>query len=85
MKGGTTVTVTNRHFDQPATLTLVVPGAKAVAQATILAADSPRAVNSAEAPDRVAPRALEVQRDGADGWRLELPPHALATVVMRAS
>lgn len=78
--GGTAVTVTNRHFDQAARLTLVVPGMKAVAQAAILAADSPRAVNSAAQPDRVKPAALAVAADGAGQWVVELPPHSLATI-----
>jgi hypothetical protein len=50
----------------------------------LLTADSPRAVNSAAEPDRVAPVALEVAGDGQDGWRVELPPHSLATMVIRA-
>jgi alpha-N-arabinofuranosidase len=77
---GIAITLTNRHYDQPASVRLVGVDASGQAQGQILAADSPRAVNSADAPDRVAPTALGVTRDGQDGWRVELPPHALATI-----
>ncbi len=76
----TTVTVTNRHFDQPATLTLVVPGTKSVTQATILAADSPRALNSAAHPDCIKPAPLAVSANGVDRWLIDLPPHSVATI-----
>jgi len=49
----------------------------------LLAADSPRAFNSAGTPDRVAPTTLAVQGDRRDGWLVELPPHSMATVVLR--
>ena len=50
----------------------------------LLAANNPRAYNSAGTPDQVAPTALAVQRDGRDGWLIDLPPHSMATVVLRA-
>src|SRR5439155_389604 len=81
VKGGTTaMTVTNRHYDQSATLTLVAPGTKSVSQAAVLAADSPRAVNSASQPDRVKPAPLSVASLGAGRWQVELPPHSVATI-----
>jgi alpha-N-arabinofuranosidase len=81
---GLAVTLINRHLSQPASVRLVCPDAPEHAAGQLLAADSPAAQNSAEAPDRVAPAALVVARDGHDGWRVELPPHALATVVLSA-
>ncbi|HEY3229559.1 MAG TPA: alpha-L-arabinofuranosidase C-terminal domain-containing protein, partial [Roseiflexaceae bacterium] len=74
---GVAITLINRHFDQPASVRLVCAGAPERANGQVLAADSPRDGNSADAPDRVAPAALAVPRDGSDAWRVELPPHAL--------
>jgi len=82
---GVAITLINRHFDQPASVRLVCADAPERANGQVLAADSPRDGNSADAPDRVAPAALAVPRDGSDAWRVELPPHALATVVIRRS
>lgn len=45
----------------------------------LLAADSPRATNSVEQPDRVAPVAPSVHRDG-DASRVKLPLHSIATM-----
>lgn len=73
------VTVINRHYAQPAEVLLRGPGAGR-ASAQLLAAPSADAGNSPDAPDAVAPVALPVRQEG-DGWRIELPPHSLATVV----
>jgi hypothetical protein len=32
----------------------------------------------------VVPTALAVKGNGRDGWLVELPPHSMATVVLRA-
>ncbi|MCC6805320.1 MAG: alpha-N-arabinofuranosidase [Anaerolineae bacterium] len=77
---GTAVTATNRHYDQPASVTLSVPDSTKVVQAQILASDSARDGNSAEQPNRVKLADLRVSADGGN-WRIELPPHAVATVV----
>jgi alpha-N-arabinofuranosidase len=77
---GTTVTITNRHYDHAASVTLDAPSTARVAQARILAADDPRAGNSVAQPNRVVPAALEVGADGPNRWRVELPPHAVATI-----
>jgi len=77
------VTLINRHYQNPAGVRLVGAGMPERAAGQLLSADSPRACNSAGAPDRVAPTALAVQRDGRDGWLIELPPHSMATVVLR--
>ena len=77
---GLALTLINRHFDQPASVRIVCDTALQQATGELLSADSPSAVNSADQPERVAPKPLTVTRDG-DGWRVELPPHSLATVV----
>ncbi|MCC6805328.1 MAG: alpha-N-arabinofuranosidase [Anaerolineae bacterium] len=79
--GSTAVTVTNRHYDQPASVRLSVAGTQRVTSARLLAADSPRAVNSLAQPDAVKAVDFEVHADGAGQWRVELPPHSMATVV----
>ncbi len=45
-----------------------------------LRAPSADAGNSLAAPDAVAPVAVAVARDGDKGWRVELPPHSMATI-----
>ena len=76
----TAVTLVNRHYDQGASVVLAAAGTSAVVSAVLLAGDDPRAVNSLEQPDRVAPSALTVGADGAGRWRVELPPHSMATI-----
>ncbi|MEO8395702.1 MAG: alpha-L-arabinofuranosidase C-terminal domain-containing protein, partial [Chloroflexota bacterium] len=78
--GGTTVTVTNRHYDQSASVSLSAPNTRSVKAAQLLSADSPRAVNSAQQPDQVKLAALDVAANGAGQWRIELPPHSVATI-----
>jgi alpha-L-arabinofuranosidase len=77
---GMTVTLTNRHYDQPAAVTLVAPSTASVVSARLLTADSPRAVNSFDDPNCVQPVDLHIHADGTDRWHIELPPHSLATV-----
>lgn len=77
--GRLAVTVINRHYQQGAEVAVKAEHAGA-ATAQLLAADAADAGNSASRPDAVAPVALSVQRDGAN-WRIELPPHSLATIV----
>jgi alpha-L-arabinofuranosidase len=78
--GMKTVTFVNRHYDQPASVQLIASATSEVVQAHLLAADSPRAVNSPQAPDTVQPVTLSVNADGAERWRIELPAHSMATV-----
>jgi alpha-N-arabinofuranosidase len=82
---GLAITLINRHHSQEASVRIVCADAPNQASGQVLSADSPRAVNSAAEPDRVAPVALEVAGDGQHGWRVELPAHSLATVVLRFS
>jgi alpha-L-arabinofuranosidase len=77
--GSTTVTLINRHANEGASVTLNVPAAGS-ATARLLSGDSPRAVNSAQDPNRVGLSSLAVQADGSGCWRLDLPPHSMATV-----
>jgi alpha-N-arabinofuranosidase len=81
---GVAVTLINRHYQQSASVRLACTDAPERAAGQLLAADSPRAYNSAGTPDRVAPTALAVQGNRRDGWLVELPPHSMATVVLRA-
>ncbi len=79
-ESNTAVTVTNRHLDQPAAVTLSVPDVSRVVSAQILASESARDGNSADQPDKVKLADLNVTADGS-AWRVELPPHSVATVV----
>ncbi len=80
-ESGTAVTVTNRHLDQSAAVTLSVPNVSRVVSAQILASDSARDGNSADQPDNVKLADLNVSADGS-AWRVELPPHSVATIVL---
>jgi alpha-L-arabinofuranosidase len=82
-EGGLAVTVINRHLREAARLEVVCPDGLVQASGRLLAAASPEADNSAEDPDRVSPVPFPVSKDGGDGWRVELPPHSLATIVLR--
>ena len=82
---GLALTVINRRFDQGASVRVACADAPEQANGQMLTADSPAAGNSAEQPDRIAPNHLPVANDGHDAWRIELPPHTLATVLFRAT
>ncbi len=81
---GLALTLINRHFDQDAGVRVLCTDAPAQAEGQMLTADSPAAGNSADEPDRVAPARLMVAADGRGAWRVELPPHTLATVIFRS-
>ena len=53
---------------------------RSVKSAQLLAADSARAVNSAQQPNRVKLAMLNVTANGAGQWQIELPPHSVATI-----
>jgi len=79
--GDMAITVINRHLTRGSQVTLRgIAGAGGVPRAQLLTADSPRAQNSIATPDAVAPVSLAVGGDAATGWRIELPPHAIATL-----
>jgi alpha-N-arabinofuranosidase len=73
------VTLVNRHFDQPGQVELSVGNSASQAAGQILAASSPRDMNSADDPQRVTLAALKVQSNG-DKLRIDMPPHSVATV-----
>jgi hypothetical protein len=75
------MTVINRHWDQPGSVRITGLSSAGRASAELLTAASPQEGNSPDEPARVAPTSLAVHRDG-DSYRLELPPHSLATVVL---
>jgi alpha-N-arabinofuranosidase len=76
-------TVVNRHYRQAATVSFgAVVGGSAHGQ--LLTGPSANAGNSLAQPDAVAPAALAVAKDGDTSWRIELPPHSMATVEIRA-
>jgi alpha-N-arabinofuranosidase len=79
--GSLAVTVINRHYRQGAEVLLQVTGGSA-ATGSLLAGRGPDAGNSLAEPQAVAPAALSVNRDGDLGWRVELPPHSMATIVI---
>ncbi len=76
---GSTVTLTNRHFSQEATVTLDFAAITQVRKASILSGDSPAAQNSVSDPERIKLSDLVVSADG-NQWRIELPAHSVATI-----
>lgn len=81
--GATAVTFINRHLSEPASVSIAGAEAKS-ATAQMLTADRPSAVNSTDAPDRVKPVTCSVGADGSGKWRVELPPHSMATVIFHS-
>jgi alpha-N-arabinofuranosidase len=71
-KNGPALTLVNRHFSSAAEVR-IPEGLRA---GTVLAAEDPRASNSAAEPDLVALRPLAIR-----GGSVELPPHSVATFV----
>jgi alpha-N-arabinofuranosidase len=77
---GIAITLINRHLTEGATIALSGIGNAAFAEGHLLTAANPREQNSPDDPDHVAPVPFPVSGNSSDGWRVELPPHALATV-----
>jgi alpha-L-arabinofuranosidase len=81
---GLAITLINRHLKDDVDVCIDTGmAALAVAQARVLTAATANAANCAEEPDRVAPADLTVTSSGSGTWRIELPRHSLATVVLR--
>jgi alpha-N-arabinofuranosidase len=79
---GSTALLSLSNLDAEASLTIDVDlRGRAVSSATarVLAGDSAAAHNPAEAPDSVAPGALDTELDGGT-LRVTLPAHSFATV-----
>lgn len=82
---GIAATLINRHYRAEASVSLVCADAPPLASGKLLASDRPQAQNSVATPERVAPKALRVAQDGDGRWRVELPPHSMATVMLRCA
>ncbi|HEX2911509.1 MAG TPA: alpha-L-arabinofuranosidase C-terminal domain-containing protein [Chloroflexia bacterium] len=78
--GSVAVTVINKHLSQVGSVRLTGLEDFAGGQGQILTAERPDAQNSLDEPERVQPAALEIHRDG-NSWLVEMPPHAVATLV----
>jgi len=79
---GLTVTLVNQHRTDGCEVTIATGPSGGSAIATILTAEQPNSQNGLDAPDRVSPQPLTVSADGSGGWRVELPPHSLATITI---
>jgi alpha-L-arabinofuranosidase len=80
-KNGTvTITLINKHYTDSAAITLNGDTSYSQATAQLLSADSPRAVNSAQDPERVTLAPLTVENLASGKWRVNLPPHSVATI-----
>lgn len=77
---GLAVTLINRHYSAEAQVRF--NGAGSAAKGQLLSGEQANAQNSLSEPDNVGLRELNVERDGADGWVVELPAHSMATVVL---
>jgi alpha-N-arabinofuranosidase len=75
---GAAVTVVNRDFRAAAEVEIHCPGE--VAWGLVLAADTADATNSAQSPDLVSPRTLEVRRTAAGASSATIPAHSMATI-----
>ena len=77
-EAGTAVTIVNRDFRNAADVEIHCPGN--VDWSLVLTADTADAVNSAQSPDRVSPRALELHRTAAGASCATIPAHSMATI-----
>jgi alpha-N-arabinofuranosidase len=82
-ENGLAVTLTNRHFSAGAQVRLSANGGLRAGSGKIMAAGSPREMNSADEPEHVKLQPLSVSADG-EGAVIELPPHSVATVTFTA-
>ncbi|CAA9530903.1 MAG: GH51 [uncultured Thermomicrobiales bacterium] len=80
---GFAVSLVNQARHDGAEVAIVCDGAPSGVSARVLAANDPAAQNSIERPDAVIPAPLAVASDGPGRWRVEVPPHSLATVEFR--
>jgi alpha-L-arabinofuranosidase len=79
--GSIAVTLINRHYTREAVVRFGAPGGQGTGQ--LLAAEQANAVNSAARPDLVRLVDLPISREGADRWCVEMPPHSMATVIVK--
>ncbi len=78
--GSLAVTLINRHICRGLSVRVSGVPAGITPKGRVLTAAQPDATNSAEEPEAVKPTEISVERDGPDGWRVEMPPHSLVTV-----
>jgi alpha-L-arabinofuranosidase len=74
----------NRHFSTPVSVHLRQIAGFTHAHGQLLYADQPRAVNSVEQPDNVTLTPLAIEGRSHEGWRVDLPPHSIATIILQA-
>ncbi|MEA2598564.1 MAG: alpha-L-arabinofuranosidase [Thermomicrobiales bacterium] len=79
---GLAITVINQDRHRAAEVRILGSEGSGAASGLILTADHPSAGNDAEAPDRVVPVPLVVDRDGTAGWCVTMPPHSVATILV---
>jgi alpha-N-arabinofuranosidase len=79
---GIAITLINQHRHQAAEVRIAGLPVSNGPTGKILTAETPAVGNDATTPDRIVPVPLTVNRDGTDGWRVNLPPHSVATVVV---
>ncbi|HEV2107283.1 MAG TPA: alpha-L-arabinofuranosidase C-terminal domain-containing protein [Thermomicrobiales bacterium] len=77
---GTTISIVNQHYDRGAEVHVSGTRGSGEATADLLAADNPASGNDAQVPDRLIPVPLSIAGNDRDGWRIDLPPHSLATL-----
>jgi alpha-N-arabinofuranosidase len=82
---GLTVTLINRHRSRAADVCVDVGVDVGSATGQILTADTPRATNCADEPDRVALRELAVVAENRRACRVVLPAHSMATIRVTTS
>ncbi|MDP9366007.1 MAG: hypothetical protein M3Q10_17620 [Chloroflexota bacterium] len=75
-----TVTVVNQHLREELDVTVDCPGVATAVEGRLLTAGWPDEQNLVAEPDLVAPIDFSAEVDGPGRWRLQLPPHLVATV-----
>lgn len=84
-KDSIAITLLNRHARKAAEVTLICDHALEPSEGQILTADRSNAQNLPGYPEEVTPTALVAHRDGPQRWRIDLPPHAIASLVFKAA
>jgi alpha-L-arabinofuranosidase len=79
-EGRLALTLTNRHYDQPATISFSLHTQFQRTDGRLLSGDSPRAMNTENNPENVKLTPVSASPDGAGRWQVELPPHSVATL-----
>ena len=76
--GYVAVTLVNREYRRSTAITVRAAGT--VSSSTLLAAESPNAVNDPTTPERVSPQRLALDSSMAGRCTFTMPPHSMATV-----